>query len=470
MYQHYILVESENNPATDPVVFWLNGGPGASSLFGLFVELGPLLLNDESFATAEYNATGVPSLIRNVYSWAANATIIAINCPAPVGWSFCDPPGPGGGGLSCGSWTDELTAAANFKLVEGIVAHYPERLASMWYITGESYAGVYVPMLADLILDAPAASPARKIRFGGFAVGDGCMGFDVLCGRGHGPWWYLQFMHGHGQAANAVFEDLVQTCGGEDALKRTGAVYPPECQKKLASYYQGLGYTYAYNLYDDCDQRHVFGGAPDAASAARRAQARVAARREGKGYTPAVYGYPCPGPAFNMWLNVSAVQTALGVPPGSIFFNEDNGAGFNYSITASTMLPIYARAITKTTLRVLFYNGDTDPGINSFLTQDILFPFVQSIGVDVVEAWRPWTLDGVQRMGGYVQRFAGGFDFLTIRGAGHMVPEFAPAAAQAFFNAWIFGLPYPSYNPAPPSSSRPRRGRPPVVVETLGEL
>ena len=62
MLVHYIFVESESEPDTDPVLLWTNGGPGASSMFGLFVELGPLLANGDSLKTAAYNKTGGPPL------------------------------------------------------------------------------------------------------------------------------------------------------------------------------------------------------------------------------------------------------------------------------------------------------------------------------------------------------------------------------------------------------------------------
>lgn len=43
---YYFLVESENDPKNDPLILWYNGGPGCSSLMGLFVEHGPYVLEN----------------------------------------------------------------------------------------------------------------------------------------------------------------------------------------------------------------------------------------------------------------------------------------------------------------------------------------------------------------------------------------------------------------------------------------
>ena len=66
---HYWYLESEGSPSTDPTILWTNGGPGASSMFGVLVELGPFLLNENSLTTKEYNESGVPTLYRNEYGW-----------------------------------------------------------------------------------------------------------------------------------------------------------------------------------------------------------------------------------------------------------------------------------------------------------------------------------------------------------------------------------------------------------------
>lgn len=52
---HYWFVESQGNPASDPVVLWLNGGPGCSSMEGFMAEHGPLHLNDDSTIRFDYS-------------------------------------------------------------------------------------------------------------------------------------------------------------------------------------------------------------------------------------------------------------------------------------------------------------------------------------------------------------------------------------------------------------------------------
>ena len=38
------------------------------------------------------------------------------------------------------------------------------------------------------------------------------------------------------------------------------------------------------------------------------------------------------------------------------------------------------------------------------------------------EAWRPWTTDGKEYVGGFVTTYQKRFHFATVRGSGHMVP------------------------------------------------
>jgi carboxypeptidase C (cathepsin A) len=91
---------------------------------------------------------------------------------------------------------------------------------------------------------------------------------------------------------------------------------------------------------------------------------------------------------------------------------------------------------------MLVYNGDTDPAITSFAAQN----WTSHLGLKELAEWSPWTLDGCKRVGGYVTRYEGGLDFLTIRGAGHLVPTYKPEAAFTFMTSWIEGKAYPKYD------------------------
>ena len=78
---HYWLVESTNNPATDPVAFWTNGGPGCSGLLGFLTEQGPFRTDNKDL-----------TLSANPYSWNTVANMVFIEAPCGVGFSYSDNP------------------------------------------------------------------------------------------------------------------------------------------------------------------------------------------------------------------------------------------------------------------------------------------------------------------------------------------------------------------------------------------
>ncbi|XP_022741780.1 serine carboxypeptidase-like 1 [Durio zibethinus] len=78
----YYFIESERNPAEDPVVLWLTGGPGCTALSGFFLEIGPLKFN-----VVEYNGS-LPTFALNPYSWTKVANIIFLDAPVGTGFSY----------------------------------------------------------------------------------------------------------------------------------------------------------------------------------------------------------------------------------------------------------------------------------------------------------------------------------------------------------------------------------------------
>mmetsp|Transcript_23287 Transcript_23287/g.34858 ORF Transcript_23287/g.34858 Transcript_23287/m.34858 type:complete len:487 (+) Transcript_23287:3-1463(+) len=420
MYEHYMFIESERDPTNDPLVIWTNGGPGASSFFGLFIELGPFWLTDASLKTKAYNETGIPTLFRNEYSWSKEASILILNSPPPVGYSYCDPVGPSGNGTSCGSWNDTRTALHNYEFLINWFKAFPEYSKHDLYITGESYAGIYVPTLVREIV-----TNKNDINLKGYAVGDGCLGSDILCGGGpgawNGPFFHMEFMHGHGQFSDKTYEAIQVTCSKDELIY---GVKSDDCNKLIGKMNKEVGPYYSYNLYDECWYQNAF-----------KAEYNASKTYWGP---PTVSGalndYPCGGGgALVKWINALEVKTALHVPKDAYYFSGDNGAGFMYNVSEPNITPFHKWAATESDLRVLIYNGDTDPGLNSLVMQN----WTRALGLNETESWRAWTLDGKQRVGGYVTRYEGNFDALTIRGSGHMVPEYKPWAAYEMISRWL---------------------------------
>lgn len=130
---HYMFVESQTNPSEQPLIIWFNGGPGCSSMLGFTQEHGPYVIND-----------GTSKFVENEWTWNAEANMLYIEQPAGVGFSYCE------GEVNC-TFDDHTSGEDNLKALLGWYAKFPEYANNELYISGESYAGIYVPYLAHFI-------------------------------------------------------------------------------------------------------------------------------------------------------------------------------------------------------------------------------------------------------------------------------------------------------------------------------
>lgn len=128
---HYVFMEAESDPANKPVVLWLNGGPGCSSMDGFMYENGPFHVSE-----ADYT-----KLVVNDGRWTQSANMLWLEAPAGVGFSYAQD-------RSVYNTNDTQTADFNHKALTMFFEGFSEYRKNEFFIAGESYAGVYVPTLA----------------------------------------------------------------------------------------------------------------------------------------------------------------------------------------------------------------------------------------------------------------------------------------------------------------------------------
>lgn len=130
----YYFVEAQVDPPSKPLVLWLNGGPGCSSLgVGAFSENGPFRPSGQV-------------LVRNEYSWNREANMLYLETPVGVGFSYSTD------SSSYEDVDDKITAMDNLAFLHKWLIKFPEYRNRSLFIAGESYAGHYIPQLAELML------------------------------------------------------------------------------------------------------------------------------------------------------------------------------------------------------------------------------------------------------------------------------------------------------------------------------
>ncbi|CAD5217192.1 unnamed protein product [Bursaphelenchus xylophilus] len=149
----YWLLESQGNPNKDPLMLWLDGGPGCSSLSGILLENGPFRIS----------TAGKPDgvLYENPHAYNKFANVLYLEAPAGVGFSRLDD--------DKFSFTDNETATDNLKFLQEFLKAYSEYENRDFFISGISYAGCYVPHLADTIINH---KDEIKLNLKGIAMGN----------------------------------------------------------------------------------------------------------------------------------------------------------------------------------------------------------------------------------------------------------------------------------------------------------
>lgn len=125
---YFWLWGKDDKDAGDDLVIWLNGGPGCSSLGGMVQENGPFLY--ESVKEKPY---------ANPYSWTKAANILYVEQPVGVGFT-----------KGTAKLTNEKQIAEEFaSFLDNFYKAFPELSKKKLWITGESYAGMYIPYITN---------------------------------------------------------------------------------------------------------------------------------------------------------------------------------------------------------------------------------------------------------------------------------------------------------------------------------
>jgi len=385
------MFESRSKPATDPFILWLTGGPGCSGMLALLEENGPCTIEKDGDAYKE---------VLNAYSWTSNATVLWIDQPTGVGFSYGD----------SGDYDHDEQGVRDdmYTFLTEFFAAHPEYASLPFYVFGESYGGHYAPNVAYRILQGnnQLSEGAAKINLQGLAVGNGLTDPAVQY-----P-FYADMAYKNTYGVEAVSEADYEKMKKESPRCVKGI---EACQKITAA---------CAPAQTVCNQAQV---GPYEASGLNPYDVRIKCDVPGLCYDFSVA---------TEWLNLDDTRTALGVTSASTAWASCN-MKVNQQFASDwmksqeyTIPPLLAAGV-----RTLIYAGDAD-FICNWMGNKAWTVALPWPGHDDFAAApdHDWVVGG-SKAG--TARSSGGLTFLQVNGAGHMVPMDQPANALAMVNTFL---------------------------------
>ncbi|KAL2634330.1 hypothetical protein R1flu_005809 [Riccia fluitans] len=406
---YYYFVEAEHDPQEKPLILWLNGGPGCSSIAGgAFTELGPFFPN----AYAD-------GLVRNSHSWNKVANLLFLESPAGVGWSYSNTSD------DYFSATDESTARDNMMFLLNWFEKFPDYKSRKFFLTGESYAGHYIPQLGALVIEYNK-NPTKDFSFNlqGVAIGNPLLRLNVDAAA------VYTFLWSHGLISDKTYKGIKSTCDFM-SYELTGEISDTCDEFIYATYGEEGPFINGYDVFlDVC--------LPGVAEQEFRLRKKIARRSLGVDV--------CIVTEMEIYMNRPDVQAALNANVTKLnhpYTQCSSSDVLHYSLSnySINILPVLENLLQHG-LRVLLYSGDADQVVPFIGTRKNFDELSNRLELPTTVNYTAWY-HGKQVAGWTIAN--GNLTFATVRAAAHMVPYSQPARALTLFTSYITGEPLVSH-------------------------
>ncbi|GMT33530.1 hypothetical protein PFISCL1PPCAC_28608, partial [Pristionchus fissidentatus] len=462
---HYWLHESQSNPARDPLILWLNGGPGCSSMSGALTENGPFHPTKDG-----------EHLQENVFAWNKIANVLYIDSPRDVGYSYRDDKNTPDNVYNNSKTTDDLVLA-----LQSFVAAYPQFKFRDFFVTGESYGGIYVPQLVDALIKTNSVQLTLK----GFAIGNGLMrlwdsfnsDIDLMFYRGIISKTEFDSLYdcclASNQTADLLYCDFSYFLDVPDNGDLNPKKFDDPTLQECANHISKLGnYVWTsrndpYNTYQDCY------GDKETPTAKMRSNSAKSYNNFENDFndqganqfadsTDSMGGFQCfASAATEKYLNLPEVRKALHIKSDAKKWV--GCSDLPYVQNEWDMSEVFYSVIDSgAPIRGLIYNGDLDLADSFMADQWFVERIATEKNLNVVQRREEWiyqrSAKSTPRGGGYAKKFGLNkftIDLVQVKGAGHLVPMDRPGPALQMISNFIFGLkdysniPAISTDPAP---------------------
>ncbi|XP_050887177.1 serine carboxypeptidase-like 42 isoform X1 [Lathyrus oleraceus] len=404
----YYFVEAEHEPNKKPLTLWLNGGPGCSSIGGgAFTELGPF-----------YPTGDGRGLRKNSMSWNRASNLLFLESPAGVGWSYSNT-------TSDYNIGDVSTANDSLLFLLKWYEKFPTYKSRELYLTGESYAGHYIPQLANAILDYNARSTGYKFKLKGVAIGNPLLNLDRDMQATYDYFW------SHGMISDEVGLAITNDCDFDDYTFASPHNVSESCNNALNDANKIVGdYINSYDvLLDVCYPAIV-----EQELRLKKMQA-----------TKISLGVDvCMSYERRFYFNLPEVQKALHANRTNLPYPWSMCSRvLNYSDTDpnTDMLPTLKR-IVQNHIPVWVFSGDQDSVVPLLGSRTLIRELAHDLKFKITVPYGAWFHKG--QVGGWATEYGNLLTFATVRGAAHMVPYAQPSRALHLFSSFVNGRRLPN--------------------------